>query len=505
MKKNTPAGAPRKAALAFTAVLPVLLSCTAGPDYQPPQPSVPGAFYGAAEPPAPGAASLPVQDAAAAAAWWRLFRDPLLDALIERAVKSNLDLLQADTRIREARAVRILARAELFPRIDSGFDYRRSSGAAGVSGGPEGESLIGSAGGSGSRGQWQGGFDASWEIDLFGRVRRSVEASEADLAAAEEGRRAVLVSVTAEVARNYAELRGFQRELAVTEDNIVIQKKSVELSRQRHAAGFVGYLDVANAEAQVAATEAQVPLLDSSIKQAIYGISVLLGEAPAVLMAELSAARPIPVIPPEVPVGLPSALLRRRPDIRQAESALHAAVARIGVAEADLFPRFSLTAAAGLVSDQLKGIADPGHRYWSVLPAAAWPLFDAGRVRANIAISEAQAESALIAYRRAVLTALQEVERALVAYTREQQHGEALRRAVKANKTAVDLATTLYSQGQTDFLSVIVAKQALYQSEDALAQSERNTAVNLIALYKALGGGWQPEAPPQPDAPALVR
>jgi NodT family efflux transporter outer membrane factor (OMF) lipoprotein len=328
-------------------------------------------------------------------------------------------------------------------------------------------------------------------LDIFGRVRRSVEAADAEIAFAIEDRRDVLVTLLSEVALNYMDLRGFQRQIAIAQKNLETQRRSLDLTRRRAAGGFVSGLDVANAEADVASNESRIPLLEQNVQQVIYSLSVLLGREPGALLNELTAEAPIPATPPAVPVGLPSELLRRRPDIRRAEANLHAATARIGVATADLFPRFSLTGSLGTSGSQPKDLVNWDNRFWSIGPSVSWPIFDAGKIRANIGVQTAIQEQAIVGYRSTVLIALQDVENALIAYAKEQQHQVALVAAVTANRRAVDLATQLYTQGQTNFLDVLLAQRSLLGSEDALVQSERTMATNLISLYKALGGGWE--------------
>ncbi|MDD3581086.1 MAG: efflux transporter outer membrane subunit, partial [Desulfobacca sp.] len=259
----------------------------------------------------------------------------------------------------------------------------------------------------------------------------------------------------------------------------------------RFAAGFVSRLDVANADAQVATTEAEIPLLESAARAAIYQLGVLLGREPAALEKTLARALPIPPTPPEIPVGLPSDLVRRRPDIRRAEAQIHAATARIGVATADLFPRFNLMGSFGFSANEVSRLGRIDSKFWSWGPSLSWPLFAGGRIRANIEVQNALQEQALITYQKTVLTALQDVETALVAYAKEQEHQKSLAQAVASNRQAVDLAMQLYVAGKTDFLNVLNAQRALYVTEDALTQSTRSLGTNLIALYKALGGGWE--------------
>jgi NodT family efflux transporter outer membrane factor (OMF) lipoprotein len=345
-----------------------------------------------------------------------------------------------------------------------------------------------------ARDLFQAGLDAAWELDIFGGVRRNIEASNADIRASVEDRRDVLVTLAAEVGTNYLNLRGSQQQIAIARKNLKAQRHTAEITRKRFEAGFVSALDVASAQAQVATTESQIPSLESAAQGAIYSLSVLLGREPAALLQELATETPIPPAPPEIPVGLPSDLIRRRPDIRRAEAQLHAATARIGVATADLFPKFSLTGSFGFSSTDLSSLANWSSRSWSFGPSVSWPIFAGGRIWWNIEVQNALQEQALIAYEKTVLTALKEVETALVAYAKELERRKSLTDAAENNAKAVDLAMKRYIAGRTDFLSVLTFQGALYQSEDALVQSTRNLTTDLIALYKALGGGWEKES-----------
>jgi NodT family efflux transporter outer membrane factor (OMF) lipoprotein len=428
--------------------------------------------------------STPTEQPADVGQWWKTFNDPMLDSLIERAVESNIDLRQASARIRAARASRRAAAAGLFPRADVSGAYRRSRAPS-----------TGGRGREGGVDLFQAGLDAAWELDVFGGVRREVEASRADVRAAVEDRRDVLITLVSEVALVYVDLRGLQRELAIARENLVSQRRSTEITRRNFEVGRVSRLDTVNAEALVATTESQIPLLESEARQAIYALSVLLAREPGALLQELTAEAPIPQTPPEVPIGLPSDLLRRRPDVRRAEADLHAATARVGAATADLFPRFSLTGGLGFSGGTFREMADWTNRGWSFGPSVSWPLFDAGRIRANIEVRSAIQEQALLSFRAAVLVALRDVENALVAYAAEQQHRAALAEAVAANRRAVELSTIQYRAGDIEFVTLLTAQRSLLSSEDALVRSDRNLAANLIALYKALGGGWEAPAP----------
>ena len=456
---------------------------TVGPDYTSPKVSAPQAWRGT-----DAAVSGPVRNTVTSAPttlteWWKGFNDPVLDSLVVRAVEANLDIKLATSRIRQARASVVASGAALYPQLSASGSWTRS--AAAVKSGSGNPVTVDSL---------QSALDASWEVDIFGGTRRNVEASKADLLAAQEDLRSVLVSLVGELGTDYMNLRGIQARLVVARRNLETQRHTADITRKRYETGFLNALDVANAEAQVAATEAQIPVLESAAADTIYAVGLLLGQEPAVLAEELSAEAPVPTVPPEIPAGLPSELLRRRPDIAMAEAQIHAAMARIGVATADLYPKFSLTGNAGFSGSDLAGFAAWRGREWAFGPSVSWQIFDFGKIRAGIEIQNALEEQALLNYRKTVLTALKEVESALIAYAKEQQHGVALTRAVERSRKAVELATTLYEAGKTDFLNVLTAQRTLLTSEDSLAQGTSALATDCIALYKALGGGWDKNA-----------
>jgi NodT family efflux transporter outer membrane factor (OMF) lipoprotein len=454
----------------------LMAGCAVGPNYQPTKTELPAAWDGTTVA-APAQPSVATTEAAQLSEWWGVLNDPKLTQLVTDALKANLDLRTAESALRQARAARDVTAAGFWPSANATGSYQR--------GGP--------LGGGRASDLFHSGLDAAWELDFFGGVRRSIEAADAGIDAAVESRRAVLISVAAEVAIDYVDLRAFQQRIQIARDNLLAQQHTAELTRNKVKAGFNSTLDEANADALVATTEATIPPLETSARQTIYALSVLLARPPAALKEELSAAGPIPQAPARVPVGLPSALLQRRPDVRQSEALVHAATAQIGVAQAAWFPQFSLTGALGFQSDTLRGLLRADSGAWSVGPSVTWPIFTAGRIQANIAVQNAALEQALLAYQKTVLTALQDVESSLVAFALEQQHRQLLDQAVKANTKAVDLSTQLYTQGTTNFLSVLVAQQSLLASQDALARSNQAIATDLVALYKALGGGWAPK------------
>ncbi len=300
-----------------------------------------------------------------------------------------------------------------------------------------------------------------------------------------------MVTLAGEVGTTYLGLRGYQQQIEIARRNLAAQEHTAEITRKRYEAGLANGLDTSNAWGQAAATRAQIPVLETAAQQAIYSLSVLLAREPAALVEELSPVGQIPAEPEEIPVGLPSDLVRRRPDIRRAEAQLHAATATIGVATADLFPKFLLTGSYGERGDEWQTLGDSRNHFWSFGPSVSWPVFAAGRITANIKVQNELQKQALAAYDKTVLTALQDVESALTAYSKEQQHHAALTEAVANGRKAVDIATRLYRAGRSDFLNVLVSQRALLAYEDAWVQSSRKLATDLVALYKALGGGWE--------------
>jgi len=472
--------------LALIAVLLAMgVGCAVGPDYKPPETKAPEQWDGQSVV-TPAHPSKTAPEPVTLVEWWNAFNDPTLSSLVEMALRSNLDLRQAEARIRQARASRGVAGAPLLPQVDATALYQKSQGSSEAAGG----GAIATVGGV--QKLFQVGLDASWEIDVFGGTRRSIEAATADLRAAVEDRRDVLIILAGDVGTNYFNLRGFQQQIAIARKNLEAQKKTAQITHKRFAAGFISRLDVANADAQVSTTEAQIPFLESQARSAIYNLGVLLGKQPAVLEKDLAITAPIPTTPPEIPVGLPSDLVRRRPDIRRAEARIHAATARIGVATADLFPRFNLTGSLGISANDLTRVGNvSSSKFWSFSPSVTWPVFAGGRIYWNIKLQDALQEETLAAYEKTVLIALKDVETALVAYAKEQERYRSLAEAVINNRKAVDLAMKLYVAGKTDFLNVLTAQRSLYTNEDALTQSTRTLATNLVALYKALGGGWE--------------
>jgi NodT family efflux transporter outer membrane factor (OMF) lipoprotein len=337
------------------------------------------------------------------------------------------------------------------------------------------------------------GFDASWELDVFGGIRRSVEAAEADLAAAQEDRRDVLVSLLGEVGRDWVEARGTLRRLVIARGALASQGDTANLTRARRDAGMASDLDVARAEALVSGTEATIPQLEAEFARATHALDVLLGRPPGAAQALLTGADNVPPPPPQVPVGLPSELLRRRPDVRRAERELAAAAARIGVAQAAEYPTFSLTGTAKLQSTETGTLFDAGSKTWSLGAGLDWPILQGGKLSAEVEAADARTEQALHAWEQTVLVALQESHDALVSYGREQERRASLAKAATSQRQAADLARQRHAAGLSDFLDVLDAERNELSAEDALAQSEVLLSSDAVALYKALGGGWTEE------------
>jgi len=469
--------------LAFGALTVLLSGCMVGPNYHRPEVSVPATYPQVLT-------TLTNQTSQELSQWWRVFHDPQLDTLINQATMANLDLRLAQARVREARAQAGVARSALFPSATANGEYSRQRLSEHS---PEGL-LARGAGRSLEQNFFDTGFDANWELDVFGGNRRGLQAAKADLGATEESRRGVLITVIGDLGLNYLDLRGLQRQLAVARENLRLQEDTLALIRDRSRAGLANELDTARAEAQAANTGSQIPLLEQDIQRSIHRLSILIGKEPAELQSQFDAPAPIPAATPSIPVGLPSDLLRRRPDIRQAEREVAAATARTGVATADLFPRFFLTGAAGLQSLNASDFFSAGSRFWSLGPSIRWPVFTAGRIRQNIKVQNARQEQSLIRYEQTVLTSLEEVENALVACGKEEEHRQALVQSEAANRRAVELANARYRSGLVDFLNVLETQRSLLAVQDDLVRSERTADQNLVRLYKALGGGWEAES-----------
>jgi len=478
----------RRPLLLVTALV-LLGGCMVGPDYRRPSVPVPDRWRAAGPP-----AAAPAQPTDLGG-WWHAFGDPTLDALVDQALAGNLDLKTVAARVREARATRVISASGLFPSIGTSASYERTRPFSK-------HSQVGSLlpDNQAEVNLFQGDFDASWELDVFGGIRRGVEAADADVAAAEDDERDVRVTLLAEVARDYVEIRSLERRIAIAAENIDSQRSSVALTEDRFRTGLASELDVRQARSLLATTESAVPVLESQREQTLHALSVLVGREPNALQDDLARPAPIPgaaapdALAVRIPVGLPSDLLRRRPDVRRAERQVAAATARIGVATADLFPKVSLTGLAGLESVSTGDLFTGGSRYFTAGPTISWSIFEGGRLRANIAVQDARADQALHGYVKAVLTALEDVEDSLVAYGKERNRHVALVSAAGENRRSVVLARDLYVHGLGTYLAVLDAERAQYASEDTLVQGDEALALDLVATYKALGGGWAPPA-----------
>jgi len=452
----------------------ILTGCAAvGPNYVPPGRSVSQSWHTGLK----GGLSAGETDPQTLAAWWTTLDDPELSSLIDRAVFGNLDLKKALARVREARARRGVAKADLLPTFDAAGSATWSRTSKDTGTGKTSDLYAAS-------------FDAGWELDIFGGVRRSVEAAGADLQASEEELRNVLVSLLAEVALNYLDVRTYQARLAVAEANLAAQSETCQLTQWRYEAGLSDELAVQQARYNLENTRSQIPTLRTGLEEAMNRIAVLLGEQPGKIHGEMEKRGPIPVTPLSVAVGVPADLLRRRPDVRRAERELAAQTARIGVATADLYPKFSLSGSIGLEALSLSNLSSSGSWTLSGGPRITWAIFNAGAIRQNIEVQSALQEQALIQYEAAILSALEEVENALVAYVGEQHRRDDLREATQAAQKAVELAQHKYQAGLTDFNNVLDAERSLLSFQDQLAQSNGTVTSNLVRLYKALGGGW---------------
>jgi multidrug efflux system outer membrane protein len=477
---------------AGAAMVVALAGCTVGPNFHRPQAALPPRW--ATPTPRGVAVGLEPQTDL----WWKAFNDPTLDSLIERAVAANYDLKVATAKVAEARAQRGVANSDRYPQVNAtvsatrnrDYDVALVPQVGGITPTPVALGLS----------NFNGQFDASWELDFFGRVRREVEASTADLAAAEQDRRNILITLLGDVGRYYADLRGQQTRLSIAEQNIAVDEDTVGLTRSLSKAGQATERDVAQAQAQLESVRAQVPVFQSNIAATIHRLSVLTGQPPEALRVELSERKPILTSPPDLAAGLPSDLLERRPDIRSAEERLAAATARVGQAKADYFPRFTLLGDAGRQASQLRDLTFGLGNYFSIGPSVSLPIFTGGRIRSNVAVQDARVREAANTYQSTLLVALEETENALVNYSTEQDRRDRLEDAVKEDKTALELANVQYRAGLSDFLNVLQSERDLYANQDFLAQSQAAISTNVVALYKALGGGWSisPQAPRTP-------
>ncbi|KRP58144.1 efflux transporter outer membrane subunit [Pseudomonas trivialis] len=464
-----------------------LSACTVGPDFHTPQgPHVERWREPQGRQADSRAVADPLQER-----WWDVFHDAQLSALTRRALTDNLDLKLAGSRLQQSRAVRQVTTAGRYPNLAAGGGYQRKRNSGEGLNDPSGEN------GRSAFNQWDTGFSAAWELDFWGRVKRETEAADATLQVAEDDRRAVLLSVLAETAQDYIQLRGVQNTRNVTEQNLDVARHSLKLSQLRLADGVATDLDVAEAAAQVATIEARLPELQQRQDQLINALSLLMGEPPQALHAQLSKDAAVPQTPRQVAIGLPSQLAERRPDIRQAEARLHAATANIGVAKGDFYPRITLSGSLGAQALQLADFGSWGSRAFAFGPQFSLPLFNGGRLQGMLTLREAQQQEAALAYQHTVLRAWHEIDDQLTRYNASQLRRDSLAEAVRQNQIALTTAQHQYVEGVADFVNVLTVQSALLATQEQWVQSSTDVSLAMVGLYKALGGGWESVYPLQ--------
>ena len=468
------------------ATLPVLaaalLGCTVGPNFHPPSVSAP-TLWG------PVTEDVPSRTVAGDVdvAWWERFNDPELNSLVGRLVAQNLDLKTAAERVVQGRAQRQVVASRALPQINGQSQYTRNRES------PTGIiSLTEPAPGAPLEYDlFQNALNASWELDLFGKIRRSVEAQDATTLASLEDRRSLGLSALAELATDYLQLRGVQAQLVIAERNLEMAERNTQLVRDRFRHGVGTTLDLAQAQGQQATIAATVPPLRTQQASLINAVGLLLGEQPRALAAELLPRAPLPAVPPTVPVGLPGDLVRQRPDVREAEARLHAATAQTGVAVASFYPDVSLTGMANLDGLRLADAFSLPSRAFQVGPTLSIPLFQGGQLTGTLRLRKSQEREAAITFQKTVLQAWQDVDNALTAYAEAQRQRAQTAQAVQQNEAALGAARQQYALGATDFLNVVSSETQLLQSQNNLVGNDTTIATNLVSLYKALGGGWQ--------------
>ncbi|MFT9016778.1 MAG: efflux transporter outer membrane subunit [Acetobacter sp.] len=495
-------------------MLGVLQGCAVGPDYKQPQGWSPTQWQPAGAPARQGTQarshmlSVPTQDEPDPA-WWSIFHDPELTALEERLSKQNLDVQQATEQFAVSRGQLVLAGAERFPELSAMGSYKRAQYSS-----KElqriidriGENAAGSGLGDMLSGQsssvsiplldqWQDGLSASWEVDLWGRVRRQYEAAKAYLEASEEERRGILVARQAELASDYVMLRTLQEQLRITTANRDLADAMLKLSTSRYKSGLVSDLDVESARSELERTSGLIPQYEQRIAMQINAINLLMGSPPGGLNGELQQTGAIPLLPPAAPLGLPSELARRRPDIRESEAELHAATAEVGQAEADFYPKVTIDASFGMQSFSFRDLGLWSARAWNVGPSITLPIFQGGRLTGQLQMKKASQKAAAVRYRKTVLNAWREVDNALTSYQAEQRRNQNLVAQVAADTRSLDLAQSQYRHGLQSYLYVLDTQRRLLQSQTQLADSTGTMSDNLVRLYNALGGGWQTAFP----------
>jgi NodT family efflux transporter outer membrane factor (OMF) lipoprotein len=463
-----------------------LAGCAVGPNYHVPKTVAPPEFVAA--PSLAGSAAAPTQGPVDLTRWWHSLGDPELDSLIDRAIRANPDLEVALTRLQEVRMREAVLVGNVLPMVAASGAAGRGTGSDMTRSGAAPALRAGDNKGSLSQIEQVAGFAATWEIDLFGGYRRAIEAGKYDIEAAAATRNAVLISVIADVARNYVDLRGLQTRLAIIGDNITTAQQSRDFEQARFDRGLTNELDLQLANRELATLQAELPPLRSDIQAAQYDIAVLLGQYPEDLAEELSRPGTLPILPAALDPGLPLDLLQRRPDVREAERELAAATARIGVATANLFPHVTLTGGLGT---QSATIGAQGGHIWAFGPSVYWPVLDFGALDALVSIADLQAHELLIAYRKTVVDAVQDADTAIARFEAQEQRLSNLTDAITASGRAVDLARQRYDRGLTDFLNVVDAERQQYGLEEQYTASQQSAADAFIYLYKALGGGWE--------------
>ncbi|WP_205194667.1 efflux transporter outer membrane subunit [Burkholderia sp. Ax-1719] len=487
--------------LTGTLVGALLAGCAVGPDYRAPQADAPAQWRTTQAASASTPATL-ADDPADLQRWWTRLNDPLLDALVREAVAGNLDVATATARVLEARAVLRQAGGALYPSLNATGGFTRSgAGSSAVTTGSTGSATsttTGTLGSSGPTNLFQAGFDASWEIDIFGANRRALEAARDSYDAAQWDRRTALLTLIGDVTTRYVQARGYQARLALARETAISQQETARLTRVRYQAGATSGLDAANAAGEAQSTLATIPALEASYAQTVHSLAVLTGRTPDALIERMEApANATPPVPaPALPVarGVPADTLLARPDVRAAERRYAQYTARVGQAEAARYPRVTLTGSLSTSGTQFGDLARHSSIGWSIGPSVTIPLFDAGRLKAAVDIADAQREQYLIAYRSAVLTALTDVENASVSLSRETERTQSLQLSADAYGEAAKLAHARYESGSTGFLDVLTADRSLYSAQDTLIQSRVSVTTDYIALNKALGGGWDGDA-----------
>jgi outer membrane protein, multidrug efflux system len=482
-----------------------LSACTVGPRYKTPEIPTPKAYHSLPSGRDDAPMSQPQTGTPDLSQWWTQFHDPQLESLIARALSANLDLQTAASRIRQAREQELIAGAGLLPGVSaSGVGARihsNSNPLAALSGGSQSGGAGGQSGSSSSGDSsttlklYAVGFDATWEADVFGGTRRGIEAAQANTEAAVWQFRDGQVSLSAEVANTYMTLRSAQSRIAIVRESTQHQRELLDLAAARAHAGFVTELDVNQQRSQLSATSAQLPQLEAQERASVHALGVLLGFGPDAVAKELEAAAAVPSVPTSLPVGLPSDLLRRRPDVRRAERQLAAATAEVGVAVADLYPKFNLLAAVDVVSNSLGTLFQSRSLTDAEGGMISWPLFQGGRLRANVRVTKEQETQAYLAYRNSVLSALQDAEDALTRYDAEQRRLISLWESQAAANSSLHIAEEQYRAGLVTFINVLTASATLLNAQDQVAQSQQTLAQDLVSLYKALGGGWNASGP----------